>query len=105
MGNMLEDCLAVTAADVHPTWVSTEFLNEQGVRLPIWEDPKGEMAALLRVDSSRAEAAGLKFRPTRETARDTLSWWKTLPAERTSALRAGPSAEREAELLDLWHNR
>lgn len=105
MGNMLEDCLAVTAADVRPTWISTEFLNAQGQRLPIWEDPNGEMAALLRVESTRAEQAGLKFRPTRETARDTLSWWKTLPAERTSALRAGPSAEREAELLDLWHNR
>jgi 2'-hydroxyisoflavone reductase len=105
MGDMLADCLAVTAADMHPTWTSTEFLNEQGMRLPIWEDPNGEMASLLRVESTRAEAAGLEFRPTRETARDTLSWWKTLPADRTAALRAGPSAEREAELLDLWHQR
>jgi 2'-hydroxyisoflavone reductase len=103
MGELLDDCLAVTASDMHPNWVSTAFLNEQGVTLPIWEDPNGEMAALMRVDSSRAAAAGLKFRPTRETARDTVSWWKTLPAERTATLRAGLSAEREAELLDLWH--
>jgi 2'-hydroxyisoflavone reductase len=103
MGELLDDCLAVTAADMHANWVSTAFLNEQGARLPIWEDPNGEMAALMRVDSSRAAAAGLKFRPTRETARDTIAWWKTLPAERTATLRAGLSAEREAELLDLWH--
>lgn len=102
MGDMLDDCLKVTDADMNPNWVSTDFLNEHDVRLPIWEDPSGEMASLLRVESSRAEAAGLKFRPTRETARDTVSWWKTLPAERTASMRAGLSAEREAELLDLW---
>jgi len=103
MRDMFEDCLAVTAAGMTPTWVATEFLNENNVTLPIWEDPNGEMASLLRVESPRAAAAGLKFRPTRETARDTVEWWKTLPAERTASLRAGPSPERESELLNLWH--
>ena len=103
MADMLEDCLAVTAAEMTPTWVATDFLNDNDVTMPIWEDPNGEMASLLRVDSTRAEAAGLKYRPTRETARDTLAWWKTLPAERTASLRAGPGLERETELLNLWH--
>lgn len=105
MGNLLEDCLAVTAADTEPTWVSTEFLNEQGVTLPIWEDPMGESSQLLTVDGSRAVAAGLKNRPTRETARDTIAWWKTLPADRTATTRAGLAPERETELLALWHEK
>lgn len=106
MGELLEDCLAVTAADTTPTWVSAQFLKGQdNVVLPIWEDPDGESARLLTVDGSRAAAAGLKNRPTRETARDTIAWWKTLPPERTATLKAGPSAEREAELLALWHGR
>lgn len=106
MGDLLEDCLAVTAANMSATWVSTEFLNEQeGVALPIWEDPDGENSQLLTVDGSRAAAAGLKNRPTRETARDTVAWWKTLPAERTASTRAGLSPEKEAEVLALWHDQ
>ena len=102
MGGLLDDCLAVTAADVEPIWVSAGFLSEQEVRLPVWEDPSGEYASLSAVDGSRAVAAGLSNRPTRETARDTVAWWKTLPAERTAATRAGLSPDRESELIDLW---
>jgi len=106
MGNLLEDCIAVTAANMSPTWVATEFLNQQdGVQLPIWEDPKGTNSQLLTVDGSRAAAAGLKNRPTRETARDTVAWWKTLPAERSATLHAGLSADKEAEVLALWHEQ
>jgi 2'-hydroxyisoflavone reductase len=105
MGHMLEDCLAVTASDMSPTWLSAEFLNKQeDVTLSIWEDPNGENSQLLTVDGSRAAAAGLKNRPTRETARDTIAWWKTLPPERTASTRAGPSPEKESELLAAWHN-
>ena len=102
MGDLFEDCLAVTAADMTPIWVESSFLREHEVRLPIWEDPDGEQSALLTADGSRAAAAGLRNRPTRETARDTVSWWKTLPEERTESTRAGLSPDREAELLELW---
>lgn len=102
MGDLLEDCRAVTAADVEATWVSAEFLSGHEARLPIWEDPTSEYASLSAVDGNRAVAAGLKNRPTRETARDTLAWWKMLPADRTESTRAGLTSEREAELLDLW---
>jgi len=109
MGNLLDDCLAVTAAEMTPTWVNTDFLNEHEVgaqgALPIWTDPKGENSQLLTVDGSRAAAAGLKNRPTRETARDTIAWWKTLPDERTASTRAGLTREKEAEFLALWHEQ
>jgi 2'-hydroxyisoflavone reductase len=109
MGDLLDDSLAVTAADMMPTWVDTDFIAAQDVRadrgLPIWESPAGEEAGLAKVDCSRAAAAGLRNRPTRETARDTISWWKTLPQERTEKLRAGLAAEKEAGFLQKWHEQ
>lgn len=109
MGELRDDCLAVTAVDMNPVWVSDEFIAEHDARarggLPIWEPPEGEFGALLSVDGSRAAAAGLHNRPTRETARDTIEWWQTLPAERQADLKSGLSAAREAELLSLWASR
>jgi 2'-hydroxyisoflavone reductase len=105
MGGLAEDCLAVTAADMRPIWVDAGFLSENEAALPIWEDPAGEMGNLLTVDGTRAAAAGLRTRPSRETARDTVAWWRTLPAERTAAPRAGLSPDRETELLALWGGR
>jgi 2'-hydroxyisoflavone reductase len=46
---------------------------------------------------------GLKFRPIATVAKDTLEWFHTLPAERQAKLKAGLSAEREAELLEESH--
>ena len=109
MGDLLEDSLAVTDADMTPVWVDKDFISENEVAdgggLPIWENPDGEYASLSLVDGSRAAAAGLKNRPTRETARDTISWWKTLPADRSDNLRAGLSAEKEADVLRRWHEK
>ncbi len=109
MGDLLEDSLAVTGADTTAVWVDKAFIDEhkiaEGGALPIWEHPDGEYASLSLVDGSRAAAAGLRNRPARETARDTIAWWKTLPADRRGNLRAGLNAEREKELLDLWHIR
>ena len=109
MGDLLQDSMAVTGADMTPVWVDKEFISEnevaEGGGLPIWEHPEGEYAALSLVDGSRAVAAGLKNRPTKETARDTLRWWKNLPADRSDKLRAGLSADKEAELLRLWRQQ
>jgi 2'-hydroxyisoflavone reductase len=109
MGDLLTDCMAVTATEVTPTWVSAEFVDQhigQGrLSLPIWAPPSGEYAGVALVSGERAVAKGLRNRPVRETARDLISWWKTLPGERTQNLRAGPDAERETELLALWHEQ
>ena len=109
MSDLLQDSMAVTGADMTPVWVDKEFISEnevaEGGGLPIWEHPEGEYAALSLVDGSRAVAAGLKNRPTKETARDTLRWWKNLPADRSDKLRAGLSADKEAELLRLWRQQ
>ena len=57
------------------------------------------------MSNARALAKGLISRPIPETARDTLSWWRTLPAERRAKLRAGLSPEREGEVLAAWRAR
>jgi 2'-hydroxyisoflavone reductase len=49
--------------------------------------------------NARAIAAGLAFRPLDATVADTLAWWRSLPPERVAKLRAGLSAEQEAEVL------
>lgn len=109
MGELMEDCRAVTGADVEPVWVSAEFIREQGLletgEIPIWSPGEGEYAKAAFVSGDRAFAAGLENRPTRETARDTLAWWQTLPSERTGRLRAGLEPGREATLLTDWHRR
>ena len=103
IGDLANDCLAVTGAEMKPTWVSAEFIDAQKLNMPIWSPPTGEYAAVPFVNGEKAAAEGLKNRPVRETARDLIAWWKTLPAKRTRGIRAGPSSEREARALAQWH--
>ena len=109
MGDLKDDCLAVTAADTTPVWIDNDFIDSQetgdGNAFPIWVPPGPEYGGAARCSGARAVAAGLHNRPTRETARDTVSWWNTLPAERRSALRAGLSADIETKILENWHSR
>lgn len=108
MGDLLGDCRAVTAADVSPVWVDTAFVREHelvaGRDLPIWSPPDGDEGKVAHTSGAAAYEKGLRIRPTRETARDTFRWWKTLPAERTAALKAGLKPEQEARLLAAWHS-
>jgi len=109
MGKLLDDCKALTAADVDPVWINTEFADEQGLiggrSLPIWHPSSGEHAAAGGFSAVRAINAGLRNRPARETLRDILTWWDTLPAERTAKLRAGLDAAREVEVIAAWKAR
>ncbi len=99
--DLLDRCRAVASNDARVTWVTDEFLLEQGVgewmELPLWlADPS--MAAADRVEVSRAIDAGLVFRPLEDTVRATLELADTTEA-------AGLTPEREAELLATWHGR
>ena len=107
IGQLQRDSVAVTGADMTPVWVDSAFLREHEAAesLPIWAPPDGDTAGVARVSGQRALAKGLVTRPPRETCRDTLSWWRTLPDERRQAPRAGLEAVREAELLAAWRTR
>lgn len=106
MGAMLYGIRAVTTAGAKLTFVSADFLEKKNVapwaHLPVWVPGQGESAGFARLSIARALKAGLSFRPLATTAGDTLAWFNGLPAERRAKLRAGISAEREAELLKAW---
>jgi 2'-hydroxyisoflavone reductase len=104
MGEVLETCRAVSGSDAQLSWASAAFLTEHDIQpwhdMPLWV-PEGHDAALrLRVD--KAVADGLTFRPLATTVTDTLAWHRSRPPEQQASLQAGISAEREAELLELY---
>jgi nucleoside-diphosphate-sugar epimerase len=106
---LLHGIKAVTTADARFTWVDTDFLLAQAVRpyreMPVWMPAREGREGFGRFDISREVALGLTFRPLAVTARDTLEYHHARPAERRMELRAGIAAEREAEVLRLWHAR
>jgi 2'-hydroxyisoflavone reductase len=105
MGEMLDACGEAAGGGARLTWVPAAFLEKAGVApwsdMPVWV-PAGPDAGFAQMSNARAVAAGLRFRPTVETARDTLAWWRTLPEERRAKPKAGLSPEREREVLARW---
>ena len=106
MGNLLEDCVAVTAAEVDPVWVAEDFLAENGLQggsreLPIWHGAANAM----QFSTERALAAGMHNRPERETVRDLLAWWDTLPEDRRANPKVGMPTAQEAEIIAAWKAR
>jgi 2'-hydroxyisoflavone reductase len=106
VGTLLETCRATGGSDAKFTWVDASFLEAQKVSawsdLPCWLPPTGEDAGGNKVGNARAVGKGLTFRPLEDTCRDTLAWWKTLPADRQAKLKAGLTAERETAVLSAW---
>jgi len=97
---------AVTTAPLSWTWVPREFLAEHGFRpyneMPVWRPPTPGFEGFARFDLSREVAAGLTFRSLADTTAATLEFHHSRPEEQRR-LRAGASAEREAEVLRAWN--
>lgn len=92
------------------TWVDAEFLRANGAapygrELPVFQVMKGRTAGFARFDLTPELKAGMRFRPMEVTARETLDWFRTLPAERQAGLKTGFTPEREQALLALWKAR
>jgi 2'-hydroxyisoflavone reductase len=106
IGGMLDGMREALHSDGKLTWVPADFLAQQKVEawsdMPVWT---GEEAGMARTNIRRALAKGLSFRPLAETTRDTLAWFKSLPAERKAKLRSGLAPEREKEVLAAWHEK
>ncbi|GMV04028.1 MAG: reductase [Gemmatimonadota bacterium] len=97
-------------SDATFTWVGTDFLIANGAQpygreLPVFQPMRGDTAGFARFDLTPEIQAGLRFRPTEVTARETLEWFRTLPADRQAALRTGFAPERERALLAAWKAR
>jgi 2'-hydroxyisoflavone reductase len=106
MAEMLYGIAAVTNNPLTWTWVPYEFLQQHRVRpyaeMPVWRPPTPGYEGFARFDLSREVAAGLTFRTLADTAIATLEHHYSRPADRQAQLRAGLTAEREAEVLRAW---
>jgi len=94
------------AGSVEMTWAAEEFLREQLHEMPEKERPlwvPEDQIPFQKVDSSKALAAGLTFRPAYDTTRDTLAWVRSRPGG--PELSAGLSVDIERRLLRRWHAR
>ena len=103
----LGEVLAACPGDAQPVWVDEAFLLEQSVgpwmELPLWVPTSEE--AFLQMSVAKAVAAGLRFRPIEDTARDTLTWTRESGAQLVTETQygtAGLDSAREAELLEAW---
>ncbi|HUP46739.1 MAG TPA: NAD-dependent epimerase/dehydratase family protein [Thermoanaerobaculia bacterium] len=87
-------------------WVPADFLEAQKVApwsdMPVWIPAQGDYAGFGLRSNAKAIAAGLTFRPLADTARATLEFHESRPADRKGKLRAGVTAEREKEVLAAW---
>ncbi len=109
MAQLLDAC-RVPGRDVRCTWVDDDFLEAHDVapftEMPLWLPP--EAAGLLKLDVSKALAAGLRFRPIVDTVADVAGALVS-PVEPPARLasgaptRAGMVPERERALLAAWH--
>lgn len=106
MNTVLDACNTAAGGRATITWVDAKFLDQHGAQpwseLPLWVDNHNDYAGFGTRSSARAIAAGLTFRPVLETAKDTLGWLSTLPAD-DRARSSGLARDKEAQILAAWH--
>jgi 2'-hydroxyisoflavone reductase len=114
---LVEVAKSVSGSDAHFTWADEDFLLDRGLEpfedVPLWlalgRNPG--LSSFYRLDSTKALAAGLSFRPLAETIADTLAWERERsgrPLEKDYGAGgevAGLSLKREAEVLRAWRER
>ena len=106
----LDACNEAAGTKAQITWVDGKFLTDHKVEgwqdMPMWIDNKGDDAGFGTMKNARALAKGIEFRPCVDTARDTLAWLATLPAEEQLKVRSsGIKLDKEAEVLAAWKAR
>src|SRR6202011_5709732 len=103
VGGMLDGIKSAEKSNANFVWVNEDFLTQRKVEawsdMPVWA---GKESGIAKTKIDRALSKGLTFRPLAETARDTLAWFKSLPQDRQSKMRAGLTADRESEVLTTW---
>ena len=91
------------------TWIpDLEFLRQYRLRanvpwIPPKTTPQGLKYGQTYINSDKAVAAGLRYRPMTETIRDSLAWWQSLPAERRAKNKFAYTPEAEETALKAWH--
>ncbi|MFE5828310.1 NAD-dependent epimerase/dehydratase family protein [Streptomyces erythrochromogenes] len=101
MAGFLTACVLATGGDTHLAWAPDKLLLDHGVQqwteLPLWRTHAG----VWKIDSTRAQAAGLVSRPLAETVADTWTWLRAggAPVEHPRWAEHGITPEREALIL------
>ena len=99
-GTVVDACQKAGGATSRMHWATLEDLAKwTDVEFPIWAPHAGDSKGFHTWSNARAVAAGLTFRPIETIVKDTLAWWKTVPADDRRKRLGGPSAEKEAEML------
>ena len=105
MGEVLNSAAEVVGSQPQFRWVSPEWIEAAGLaawtELPLWLPPTQEYAGMRGGNVSAAQAAGLTFRPVRETISDTWAWLcrEGDPDVLSDQPALGIDAGRELELL------
>ena len=87
-------------------WVDAAFLTTTQVlpearfraAFPLWVPPS--LPGLNAIESGKAIAAGLRFRPLATTIADTLAW--NCRREQTPLTERGLTAEQERQIVQAW---
>ncbi|WP_432062780.1 NAD-dependent epimerase/dehydratase family protein [Streptomyces sp. S1] len=101
MSDLLAACVLVTGGNAQLVWAPDKLLLDHDVQqwteLPLWRTHEG----VWKVESTRAQAAGLECRPLAETVADTWAWLHGggVPVEHPRWAEHGISPGREAEIL------
>ena len=97
---LVETCQDISQSNATFTYASEQFLQENDAQnaFPLWAWE--EDAGVHTVNSQKAIAAGLTFRPLAETVRDTLGYLDTLPVDHE--WKVGLQPAQEADLLAKW---
>ena len=107
MAELLYGIRAVTTAETTFTWVDTDFAINAGLRpygeMPVWRPARDGAEGFARFDLTPEVEKGLTFRSLADTTAATLEFHFSRPPERQAELRAGITAEQEAEVLAMWH--
>ena len=116
MRGMVEDVRKGVGSEVSFVWIDNPFLEKHDIaegRFPLYVPPTGGNAGFHRWSFARALDRGLKFRPLPATAKATLDWYQSLPANIQAgvapqfAKRPNEEAwlDTEKRLLEAWAKR
>ena len=103
MGDLLKACNEAAGGNANPIYPPDSVFEHFGVnpiKVNCWWTPEGSEEYRHRrgIDSRKAQADGLNYRPLRETIRDTIAWDETRSED--YEWKAGLSADDETRILD-----
>ncbi len=105
-GRLVEACHSAAGKRAVLRWAPWGLLDEvERGTFPIAVPPSGEARGFHARSNARAMGSGLRFRALEETVASTLAWFRASSGRRFPDLRAGPSPDREREILRALSNR